>query len=327
MTSRRSFLDGQPVIVQLFLLLGLVMACAFIFTVLGMMLVKPLYGISGADILLKQMSDDPDNFSDDFTKVNAMKLIQLMSSVGLFLVPALIFAYTKRPGGDYLQTRTRTTILWLVVGCLLTLCASPFVGFLYEINQRLNLPGGLMETVRAAEDQAQALTKLFLQMPTTETLLYNLFLIALLPAIAEEFFFRGVVQKIFYEGSRNVHVAVWSGAALFSFIHFQFLGFLPRMFLGVILGYLFAFSGSIWVPIVAHAINNGSQVVAAYLYQRGMIKYNIEENEAPPFVFVIASALITAALFYFIYKRRVHQAVLVSPQRSDKSDPDDLPFV
>ena len=324
MTSRKSFLDDQPVIVQLFLLLGLVMACAFIFTVLGIMLVKPLYGISGADILLKQMSDDPENFSQDFNKINAMKVIQLMSSIGLFLVPALIFAFTKRPGGDYLQTRNRVTFLWIIVGCLLTLCATPFVGFLYELNQQLNLPGGLMDSVRSAEDQAQALTKVFLKMPTTQDLLFNLFLIALLPAVAEEFFFRGVVQKIFYEGTRNVHAAVWLGAALFSFIHFQFLGFLPRLFLGVILGYLFVYSGSIWVPIAAHALNNGSQVIASYLFQHGQIKYNIEDETAPPIHFVVASAAITAALFYFIYKRRVHQPVFTTDEKTDR---DELPFV
>src|SRR5687767_5495164 len=90
MTMRKSFLDHQPVIIQMFLLVGIVIACAFIFTMLGMVLVKPLFGIDGADILLKEMTNNPDGMADDFNKINAVKIIQLVSSIGLFLIPALI---------------------------------------------------------------------------------------------------------------------------------------------------------------------------------------------------------------------------------------------
>jgi len=211
----------------------------------------------------------------------------------------------------------------------LMVCATPLVGWLYQLNLKLDLPlAGLMEMIRNAEEQATVLTKMFLRMPTFNDLLFNLLLIAILPAIAEEFFFRGVVQKLVYEGTRNVHAAVWISAAIFSFMHFQFLGFLPRMFLGVVLGYLFAYSGSIWVSIVGHIFNNGSQVVAAYLFQRGLSGYDIEDNTPAPVYVTLVSALLTVALFYFMYKRRYVQAMpaAVSPD-SHHSDPDDLPFV
>ena len=324
MAMRKSFLDHQPVVVQLFLLVGIVIACAFIFAILGMVLVGPLFGIDGADILLKEMSTDPKSMTSDFNKINAVKVIQLFSSIGLFLVPALIFAYTKRPGGDYLQTRRPVSGFWFLIAILLPLAASPFTGFLYELNKGLNLPAGLVE----AEAQAKEMTKLFLKMPATTDLLFNLILIALLPAVAEELFFRGVVQKVFYEGSRNVHTAVWLSAILFSAVHFQFMGFLPRLFLGLLLGYLFAYSGSIWTSVIAHFFNNGAQVLAAYLYQHGLIGYNIEEEEAAPYYMVIASAVITLALFYFMQKRRYAQPVVIlSDPASEKSDRDDLPFV
>jgi uncharacterized protein len=324
MATRKSFLDQQPVIVQLFLLVGITIACAFIFTILGMVVVGPLFGINGADILMKEMSTDPESMADDFNKINAVKVIQLVSSIGLFLVPALVFAYTKRPGGDFLQTRRPVNGFWLLMAIVLPLAASPFVSFLYELNQHLNLPQGLVE----AEDQAKSMTKLFLKMPTATDLLFNIFLIAMLPAVAEEFFFRGVIQKLFYEGSRNLHAAVWLAAILFSAIHFQFMGFLPRMFLGLLLGYLFAYSGSIWTSVIAHVFNNGSQVVAAYLYQRGLIGYNIEDEEAAPYYLIIASGLVTLALFYFMQKRRyVQPLVTVNEPSREEADRDDLPFV
>ncbi|HYG49788.1 MAG TPA: CPBP family intramembrane glutamic endopeptidase, partial [Flavobacteriales bacterium] len=216
---------------------------------------------------------------------------------------------------------------WLIVAIVLPLCASPFVNFLYETNQKLDFPGNLMEMIRNTEKQAEAVTKMFLKMPTVNDLLFNLFLIAVLPAIAEEFFFRGVVQKVFYESFRNVHAVVWITAALFSFIHFQFMGFLPRMFLGVLLGYLFAYSGSIWVPVIAHVFNNGAQVVAAYLFQRGIIDYNIEDNTPAPYYAVVASALVTLALIYIMQKRRYVQPQIVVNETNHQPDRDDLPFV
>src|SRR5688572_27681932 len=126
MAMRKSFLDHQPVVVQLFLLVGIVIACAFIFTILGMVAVGPLFGIDGADILLKEMTDDPDAMANDFNKINAVKIIQLVSSIGLFLVPALVFAYTKRPGGDFLQVRRPVSGFWLLIAVALPLVAAPF---------------------------------------------------------------------------------------------------------------------------------------------------------------------------------------------------------
>ena len=77
---------------------------------------------------------------------------------------------------------------------------------------------------------------------------------------------------------KNPHVAIWLAALIFSAIHMQFQGFLPRMLLGAILGYLYHWTGNLWVPIFAHLVNNGVQIVGQYFFQKGMIEINMEET-------------------------------------------------
>jgi membrane protease YdiL (CAAX protease family) len=126
--------------------------------------------------------------------------------------------------------------------------------------------------------------------------------IAVLPAIGEELVFRGIIQRELFRGTNNIHVAIWISAAIFSAIHIQFYGFVPRMLLGALFGYLYYWSGNLWMPIIAHFINNGFTVVAMYLYQQGSVKMDIENAEAAPWSSVLFSAVITTALLYFFKK-------------------------
>ena len=135
-------------------------------------------------------------------------------------------------------------------------------------------------------------------MPTVIDLAVNLILIAIIPALAEELLFRGCVQQVMKEWFRNVHVAIWVTAFIFSFIHFEFYGFLPRLLLGAMLGYLFYWSGSLWVPIIAHTLNNGLQVLLSYLYDHGMIAFNINSDEAVPVYLILVSIVMGAGLLY-----------------------------
>jgi len=101
--------------------------------------------------------------------------------------------------------------------------------------------------------------------------MFNLFMIALIPALGEEFLFRGVLQRIFGEWFKNPHLAVWLAAILFSLAHYQFLGFMPRIILGALFGYIFLWTGNIWMPILAHFVNNTVGVIYYYLFSQGKI--------------------------------------------------------
>jgi len=93
----------------------------------------------------------------------------------------------------------------------------------------------------------------------------NLFVVAFMAGLSEEIFFRGFIQRLFIENKLNHHLAIWFTAILFSAIHLQFFGFVPRVLLGAVLGYLYFYSGNLWLSIIAHTVNNGFAVVMAYI--------------------------------------------------------------
>src|SRR5690606_4911795 len=132
-------------------------------------------------------------------------------------------------------------------------------------------------------------------------LMFALVIIAILPAVGEEIVFRGLIQNELLRGTRNVHVAIWVAAILFSTIHFQFYGFVPRLLLGALFGYLYYWSGNLMLAILAHFVNNGVSVVALYLYQQGKFAFDIESQEAAPPQMVIISTILTAGLLYYFY--------------------------
>jgi len=127
-----------------------------------------------------------------------------------------------------------------------------------------------------AEKQTEALTKAFLKMDNQTDLLVNLILVGLLPGFGEELFFRGVMQPLFYRLGKNHHLAIWSTAIIFSAMHMQFLGFIPRLLLGVALGYIRYWTGSLWASVFAHSLNNCLAVYLHFLIQKNLIDSHTE---------------------------------------------------
>jgi hypothetical protein len=134
----------------------------------------------------------------------------------------------------------------------------------------------------------------------------NLIIVALLAAVGEELLFRGAMQNIIIEWTKNKHTAVWITAILFSAMHAQFYGFLPRMLLGVVLGYLYIWSGSLWLSMLFHFLNNGLAVLFSYLIGKGTISETAETVGAgdTPVYFVLLSLVVSAGLMFVIYKNR-----------------------
>jgi hypothetical protein len=125
--------------------------------------------------------------------------------------------------------------------------------------------------------------------------------IAILPAIGEEFVFRGMVQPQLFKATRNIHIAIWTSAILFSAFHLQFFGFVPRMLLGALFGYLYYWSENLWMPMFAHFVNNGFSVIMLYLNQKGVVDVDVESTDVvAPWPAILVFALISGGLlFYF----------------------------
>jgi membrane protease YdiL (CAAX protease family) len=226
----------------------------------------------------------------------------------LFIIPTLLFSlfWTKSKLG-YLGLSKKTAISSLFIGSLGILLALPVINWLADLNQHMHLPSALsgMETwMKNTEAKATEMTDVFTKGTSVGSLLLNLFVVAFLAAFSEELFFRGVLQKVLIECFKNKHVGVWLSAIFFSAFHMQFYGFLPRMLMGAYLGYLFLWSGSLWLGILAHFINNGVAVFLVWLSNNGTVgkdadKVGIEQGE---WIYVAVSTVMVIVSLVVIYK-------------------------
>ena len=206
--------------------------------------------------------------------INTLKWIQLLQTITLFLLPSLMVAYlcAKAPF-SWLQLDKKAdwkVFLW-AVGIMLV--ALPAINLLADINQQMVLPSwlsGLEEWMKNKEAEAEWLTKQFMSVTTVSGLLVNLLLMAVLPALSEEITFRGVLQRLLSpkHSTLNSHLSIWLTAIIFSAIHMQFYGFVPRMLMGALFGYMMVWTGSLWVPMLMHFVNNGMAVLLYFIANR-----------------------------------------------------------
>jgi uncharacterized protein len=240
-----------------------------------------------------------DNLMSGNINNNLLKGMQIASSLGMFLLPVLIFYYMKEENPLYslqLDISPKIVLLFLVVA--IVIFSAPFIITITELNQKMQLPSylsSLEQFLKDTEAQSESMLKRLLLMDTRFDFALNFLMLAIMPALCEEFFFRGCLQPIFTRLYGNIHLAVIMTAVIFSFIHFQFYGFLPRMIMGMVLGYMFAWTDNLWYPMVAHLFHNGLQVVGLYLYQRKVITYDLETAASPEPLFVLGS---TFLMFY-----------------------------
>jgi hypothetical protein len=144
-------------------------------------------------------------------------------------------------------------------------------------------------------------------MDNYKDLVLNLFVLAVIPALGEELLFRGLLQKMFNELFKNKHIAILVTAAIFSAIHMQFYGFIPRMLLGALFGYLLVWSGSIWVPVLAHFFNNAMVVIFSYLSSKSLLPFdeNTIGTENNHMILLIVSSAIVGGLLFLLSKSTV----------------------
>ena len=174
---------------------------------------------------------------------------------------------------------------------------TPFIGLLLEWNMMIPFPDWLL----SSDGKSEAIVEAFLKMSTYWDLLFTLLVVAVVPAIGEELLFRGYLQQSFSKWLSNPHVAIIVTAVLFSAIHLHFQGFFPRFILGVLLGYLFYWSGSLWLPILAHFTNNAQAVIFSYpTFKVDSGVYSVlSDVEVDPMMALFSFASVVVLLFMF----------------------------
>jgi len=240
--------------------------------------------------------------------IHLLKYIQIIQSVFLFVIPPIVFAFfvTKKPG-NWLKTNKGISWQTLILLFFLMMSMFPVSNFFAEINQSFQLPdfmGGIYDWMVQKEQALAKVTEQFLKADSIGEFTLNFVMIAVIPAIGEELLFRGVLQKLFSDWTKNVHWGIFIAAFLFSAIHMQFLTFLPRFFLGIVFGYLLVWTQSLWVPILAHFFNNGLAVIVSYLSQKQNIDKDIENiGQSNNFFWLsLFNLLIVFVIMFFIYK-------------------------
>ena len=278
---------------SLLLLLLLVFAGAIVFTLAGFVIGASIYGL---EPMLKMSAGDPAN-------LELLKLIQIVSSFGMFVVPAFLFAKLESKDWISYLKLVKVPLLFVLLTVLIMFSSGPALEFSMDLNKSMNFPGFLKDLeawMLLKETQMEELTRQLLVMKSIPDLLVNLLMLALIPAIGEELIFRGCLQKIFGRWTGNHHIAIWLTAIIFSTIHFQFYGFMPRMFLGALFGYLLVWSGSLWLPILAHFLNNGIAVITAFWFQQqGMPLEKMFESEKLSLPVFLGSIAVFCGLLWF----------------------------
>jgi len=294
-------MTGLSPLAKLVLLIALVLSMLFFFTLLGILFLLPEYGPGIIEKIANPDYSDP-------VFVNHLKFLQILNMAGGLLLPALVFVLiTETRPAEYLNIYPRKFWLPGILAALFILVAQPVIGLSNELNSYLRLPEVLSrieEWMFNTEKQAMELTGAFLMTTSYTGLMINIFMVAILPAVSEEILFRGVLAQIFREMTKSVHWAVFMSSMLFAAIHIQFYGFLPRFLLGMAFGYFFFITRNLWVPVIAHFINNLFAVIVAFLEERKWIGTDTDEFNFSSHPFITSISIAATALLLYLLLRK-----------------------
>lgn len=288
---------------RFFIFLALLLMCQSFSLLLGNLIIEKVYSIElGPQIdLLALAKDTPDALS-------GLRINQFLAQILGMLLPVVFYARLVNVDvAEELGAFNRALPVSYLLSFVLMVSAIPFIDWTMELNRGIDFPallGDAGKSILESEQRMEELTSLFLKMNGPVDLLLMLGLMAVMPAICEEFVFRGVFQKIMHRGFNNAHAAVWVTAFLFSLAHFQFYGFVPRFILGASLGYLYLYSGTIWVPMVAHFTNNAIAVLSVYY------GFNTEELATGSTQYILSAVSILLVI-----------VILVVVARAEKKNP------
>lgn len=254
----------------------------------------------------------------DTKNVNYVIAMSIAQNVVVFILPVLMLAMLNKRA----ELKPFSHTLWMTKGprlksvllvVLVWIAALPAMNYLVEWNQSIVFPSwmqGVESQLRNMESEAAATTSKLLDSQSLAVMLFMVFVVGILTGLGEETFFRAGLLGTMIHGKVNKHLSVWAVAIVFSAFHLQFFGFVPRMLLGAWLGYLLVWTGEVWTPIIAHALNNGSIVVATYLANRGYISNNYLETTGTGDHWLALGSAVVTVLLLVVFMRK--------PQKTNK---------
>lgn len=263
----QTYLKTKPVWIQLLLFTGMAFGLFVILTLIGTVILSKETGVN----VLKVRDIDKWNPNDP-RMIYFIRGLLLIQFLGLFLIPAFLFAYFSDPKPlHYLGLKQPDKNVYWILAIVIMFVAIPAVEYIGLLNQKMNFGTDTQKWMKGMEEEAAKQIQFMLAKHTPDELITNLIFISLFAGIGEEIFFRGVLQRLFIRAFKNPWMGIVLTAAIFSGIHFQFFGFFPRLALGIVLGVIYWYSGSLWTAILAHFIYDGFIIVLVY-FNPSMIK-------------------------------------------------------
>lgn len=236
---------------------------------------------------------------NDITNV---QIGQVISQVFGFMLPPILYVMlVKDKPFNYLGFKKLQP--WSLLGIVAIFTIIPFLAMVTEWNDNVSLPesmASLEQKLRYIQEVANDTTERFM---TEGSLFSGLLIVAALAAISEELLFRSVIQKAFVKLCKNAHVGIIITAIVFSAFHGDFFGFMPRFILGLMLGYMFYLSGSIFPSMLMHFVNNGTIVMLYYLNKKKVINVDIGTFGLTDNMLVIILSIVTTVAIFIACNR------------------------
>ena len=240
----------------------------------------------------------------------SMRIGTVVQDMLIFIAPAIATAVmiTRRPD-VFLQIGKAPgwTLSLLTVAVMAV--SVPAMNCVVEWNQAMHLPesmSALEQWMRTSEETAQTAVNQLMGGHGLMSCLLGVLIVGVLAGFSEEIFFRGTLQRLLVTKPINAHVAIWVTAIIFSAVHFQFFGFVPRLLLGALFGYVGWWTGCLWLPVIAHVFNNSMVVVVTWMTTEGLLTTDLNTvgatGTASDTILAVGSLLLTACGIYAIRK-------------------------
>ncbi len=242
---------------------------------------------------------------NDIMSLNSLRFMQISSQIFTFVLPPILYAMLVKEKPFKSLGFSKSTILWLILGVAMMYTILPLNSIFTEWNANIKFPESLASFEKLMQDLQERATEVmekFVNVDTLGGLIINLFMIAGLAALGEELLFRSVIQTSLIKICKNAHIGIFIASAIFSLFHMEFYGLLPRLVLGLLMGYMYYYSRSIWIPMAMHFANNGTIVFLYYLNNIGAINIDVESFGETNVGILMLSIVAMVALFWFTVK-------------------------
>lgn len=292
-----AYLKTRPAWIQLMIFISMAFGIFIVISLIGVMILSSITGINVMEM------GDPANWDfDDPSLLGFIRGMLVIQFVGLFLLPSIVFAYfaDSRPM-EFLGLKKPVKSFYYLAGALALVVSLPLVDWLGAINREVVFPDAMRDWLVKSEDDAARQIEFLLSRNTTSDLLINLVVVAVFAGVGEELLFRGVLQRLLIKIFKSPMAGIIVVAFVFSAIHFQFFGFLPRFVLGIVLGLIYWYSGSLWPAIIAHFVYDAVAVIAVHFNPE--LLTNTEATlftDHISWIYAIISLLLMGAIIWYM---------------------------